>query len=314
MVGEPAPLTFFGVKHAGFRLLRTLPWFLAAALALVFAVAAAGYTTFTLKRTREYGVAPPALAVSNDTATLARGEHLAHTLGGCAKCHGEDFGGQVMSDEPVMRLVAPNLTPGRGSAVRDYVDRDWARAILHGVGPDSRSLMVMPSKELSSFADDDIAAIVSFMKTVPAVDRELGRTDVKLLGRVVFGLTAAPVLSAEGYDHSRRRRTAPAADGSRAHGEYLSGICRGCHGPDLRGGVVLHPGAPPAADISPQAMALWDYPAFERALRTGIGRDGHVLNEAMPWRAMQGLTAEELRALWLGLRQDKNDDRLPLLR
>ena len=80
--------------------------------------------------------------------------------------------------------------------------------------------------------------------------------------------------------------------------------CRGCHGPELRGGIVIRPGAPPSGDISPRAMAAWTYTDFEEALRRGKGRNGRTLDPAMPWDATRGLSDEEMRALWLGLRQE----------
>jgi cytochrome c553 len=273
-------------------------------LLLSAVIAAFGAGRFMLRRTRVHGAAHPVIAFRDDEATRARGEHLARTLGGCAHCHGDDFGGRVMSDEPVFHLVAPNLTRGAGSAVLEHQPGDWARAIVHGVGRSGRSLVVMPSRELSALADADVAALVAFMQSVPPVDRDPGRTEVKPLGYVVFGLTGGKVLSAEGYEHPLRLRTAPEPRANRAYGEYLTAVCRGCHGPDLRGGIVVHPGGPPSADISPNAMLAWDFPAFEAALRTGVGRGGRPLDESMPWRATRGLTPEELRALWLGLRQD----------
>jgi hypothetical protein len=67
---------------------------------------------------------------------------------------------------------------------------------------------------------------------------------------------------------------------------------------------VIHPGSPPSADISPAAVSRWELASFERALREGRGRDGRTLDEAMPWRSLKNLSNDELRALWLALRQE----------
>jgi hypothetical protein len=72
----------------------------------------------------------------------------------------------------------------------------------------------------------------------------------------------------------------------------------------LRGGIVLHPGSPPSADISPAVVSNWVFATLERALREGRGSDGRVLDAAMPWRSMKSLSNDELRALWLALRQE----------
>lgn len=281
-----------------------------ALVGLVAGVAVAGLVgnrRYAARRDRVYAVTAAGPAIPNDEATVSRGRHLATTLGGCAECHGADFGGKLMGDDPPIRVVAPNLTRGAGSATAGYTDADWYRAIVHGVNRQQRSLLVMPSKDLGSLAETDIAAIIAFLKTAPPVDRSLPRAETKALGTVLFGLTNAPVLSAEEVDHAAPGvpKAPPPFGVTRVYGEYLTNVCRGCHGATLRGGIVPHPGSPPSADISPAAMKGWDYGAFERALREGKKRDGSNLDPNMPWQGVtKNLTPEEMRALWLGLRQE----------
>ncbi|HEY0462612.1 MAG TPA: c-type cytochrome, partial [Polyangiaceae bacterium] len=221
-----------------------------------------------------------------------------------AECHGADFGGRVFAETPLFRAVAPNLTRGNGSAIRAYSERDWSNAIVHGVRPSRRSLLLMPSKELASFDDQDVSAIIAFLQTLPAVDRMPGVSTVSPLGEILIGLVGIPIFSAEDIDHGARRAAAPETGPTREYGGYLLNVCRGCHGPDLRGGLVIHPGSPPSADISPAVVSRWEFANLERALREGRGRDGRVLDAAMPWRSMKDLSNDELRALWLGLRQE----------
>jgi cytochrome c553 len=273
-------------------------------LAGSFAAAVVGYVKFAERRERTFATGTALPLVRADRAALDRGQHLARTLGGCAKCHGEDFGGQVMVDTAVMRVVAPNLTPGRGSVVRGFADRDWLRAILSGTAQDGRSLLIMPAKELRSLADEDVSSLVAFARTLPPVNRDLGKSEVSLLGAVVLGLTNAPLFSAEGFDHGHRHAPAVEAGPTPEYGLYLARTCRGCHGDDLQGGTQIEPGGPPSADISARAMKHWSFAQFERALRAGKRRDGSDLHPSMPWRATSGLSAEEMRALWLGLCQE----------
>ena len=251
-----------------------------------------------------YAIATANSAVERTATALARGEHLARGIAGCAVCHGADFGGRVFAETPLFRVVAPNLTQGRGSGVRGYTERDWATAIVHGVGRNERSLLLMPSKELASFADRDVAAMIAFLQTLPPVDRAPGVSAVNSLGKIAVGLLGIPLFSAENMDHGARRAVPPETAATREYGTYLLNVCRGCHGQDLRGGIVIHPGAPPSANISPSAVSRWEFATFERALREGKGNDGRVLDDAMPWRSMKNLTDDELRALWLGLRQE----------
>jgi cytochrome c553 len=279
-----------------------LRWSLAALAVVLLSSSLVGWLRFRARSGRLYTLPPASLAIDQGSAALARGEHLARGLAGCAQCHGADFGGRVMVETPLFRAVASNLTRGNGSAVRGYSERDWANAIVHGVKPNRRSLLLMPSKEVGSFDDRDVAAMIAFLRNLPPVDRAPGVSAVSSLGKVVIGLFGIELFSAEAIDHTAPRAPAPEKAATPQYGKYLLNVCRGCHGQDLRGGIVIHPGAPPSADISP-AVSNWEFASFERALREGRGRDGHLLDESMPWRSMKSLSDDELRALWLGLGQ-----------
>src|SRR4249919_1801784 len=67
---------------------------------------------------RVYAANDPPLTMLRDPQTLAHGAHLFVTHG-CAECHGANGAGKLVFDGgPVMRVVAPNITPG--SMVRDH--------------------------------------------------------------------------------------------------------------------------------------------------------------------------------------------------
>jgi hypothetical protein len=82
-----------------------------ALLAALLAVGAIGRARWSSRQQRKYLAPRLDLAVGGDPQTVARGRHLARTLGGCTECHGADLGGRVMADEPMLRLVAPNGLP-----------------------------------------------------------------------------------------------------------------------------------------------------------------------------------------------------------
>jgi cytochrome c553 len=272
-------------------------------LALLVVIAAAGLLRFQAKATRSHRVPDRTVHVENTPAQLARGEHLARTLGGCTECHGEALSGKIMDDNALLRVSAPNITRGRGGVVADYTAADWLRAILHGIDREGRNLIVMPSKELRTFSDQDIAAMIAYMQTVRPVDAEVPASKVSLLGQVVLGLAGEDLWSANGIDHAEPRdRLVTPSGATAAHGEYLIGVCKGCHGPNLQGGLRHGPDAPPSADISARAMAGWSRDQFERLLRQGKRRDGSDVSPAMPWRPLGKVTDEELTAMWLALR------------
>ncbi|MBC8067468.1 MAG: hypothetical protein IAG13_03970 [Deltaproteobacteria bacterium] len=274
-------------------------------LVLVLAAAAAfGALRFAQRRDRVYPVEAMGLTVSDDAERIARGRHLAHSVAGCAYCHGEDLGGQVLDDNGMVRLVASNLTPGEGGVVEHYTDDDWVRAILEGVDPRGRALWVMPSAHLRFLADSDVAAIVAYCRQLAPVDRVLPRSDASVLARIMTGLTGGEVWSVEEIDHELARpATPPPVAADREYGTYLIGSCLGCHGNDRKGGKVVHPGAPPSADISPRAMTSWTEDELRKTLSTGVRPDGSHLDPGMPWQVLRELDDVELRALWLALEQ-----------
>lgn len=130
-------------------------------MVLFVAVATAwvGVLRFRSAASRAHAIPPIAARAEATPAALARGRHLATTLGGCADCHAANFAGRVMEDNALLRLAPPNITPA--GVVRGYSDSDWYRALLHGVNPRGQNLVMMPSKELRTFSDADVLAIIA---------------------------------------------------------------------------------------------------------------------------------------------------------
>ncbi|MEZ0311815.1 MAG: c-type cytochrome [Myxococcota bacterium] len=287
------------------RALRVIGFFLLGVFVVMAAAAVIGHMRFAQRRDKKHN--PPSFVVktADDPETLARGEHIARTIGGCAECHGADFGGQMLEQDPMFVMAPPNITAGKGSVVRDYHGDDWLRAIAYGVHRDGRSLIAMPSEELGKISDEDLSAVVSYLSQVPPVDREVTPTRLTALGSVVLGLMGAPIFAAEVAANRKAPETTPEPGETRAYGKYLIAVCHGCHGPALEGGIATHPGAPISADISPSAMAAWTFDELEAALRQGKRKSGGVMNpNEMPWGMTKQLTASEMRAVWLALRNE----------
>lgn len=236
---------------------------------------------------------------------LAWGEHIAVTRG-CIDCHGEDMGGALFADGmPVFRLHGSNLTSAGVGA--SYSDQDWVRAIRHGIGPDGKPLLFMPSYEYYYLSDADLAALIAYLKSLPAIQRELGDNKVGPLGRVLFFSGQLPLIPAEMIDHEAPRPEAPPRGATVAYGEYLAHGCIGCHGTGFSGGTI--PGVPPdwpeASNLTPNeetGIGSWSRDDFFRAMREGKRPDGAELRaEYMPWPNMARFGDDELQALWMYL-------------
>jgi len=184
-------------------------WLVRIGLALLAVLAIAAATVFGITQARlahSYTIPAETVAIPSDPAALERGKHVA-TISGCVDCHGSDLAGRVFFENAMVgRFVASNLTRGNGGVGGRFADADWIAAIRHGVRPDGKPLLVMPAKEYFGLSDDDLGALIGYLKSLPAVDRELPRSTVSPMGRVLMvALKDMAILSAERIDHARAR-------------------------------------------------------------------------------------------------------------
>lgn len=274
---------------------------------IVLIAAAAIYGLTALRLSRTYTVEPPPLSVApdpNDAALVERGGYLLSAVTACADCHGADFGGGTLLEDPLLgNAYGPNLTRGAGGVGARFSDADWVRAIRHGIGGDGRNLIIMPSYEFYNFTERDLAAVIAYLKTVPPVDRTMPRTAFGPLGRTLLLAGLFPAPAVEMVDHDAPMRQTIAAGPGAEYGGYLASLaCMGCHKPDLSGGPL--PGAPPdalpAADLRPSGpVGGWTEAQFVQTIRTGVDPAGKVLDhKAMPWPFYMNMTDADLQAIY----------------
>src|SRR4030095_10134470 len=120
----------------------------------------------------KYDVSVETIPIPTDQASIARGEHIA-TIRMCRECHSEDLSGQFDAAPIMITLSVPNLTASIGGVGTTNTDEDWVRAIRHGVGYDGRGLVLMPSGTWYYLSDEDLGALIAYLKGLPPVDNEL---------------------------------------------------------------------------------------------------------------------------------------------
>ncbi len=132
---------------------------------------------------------------------------------------------------------------------------------------------------------------------------------------IVSGLAAAAAVGAAFF--APARPIAPVAPTSadvfsaatieRGRLAAAAGNCAGCHTTDdgavNAGGRPLHTpfGVVYTTNLTPDVetgIGAWSYPAFERAMRQGISRDGHHLYPAFPYTAFARMSDADLQALY----------------
>jgi cytochrome c553 len=274
---------------------------------LGFALTAFVYVASNARLNKHYAIDVPGMPLPTDGASLARGEHVARAIAKCTDCHGGMLEGNVVMHVPVLGLfAAPNLTGAPTGLAASLRDRDWFRAIRHGVAPDGRPLLLMPADDYVNLSDSDLVALVAWARTRLAVENPVPASRIGPLGRVLLLAGKFPILPAEAVDHSVRHVSAPPAGVTPEYGRYLAlaGGCAGCHGPGMSGGKVptLPPEAPPAANLTSAGLSGWSEADFFRVLREGKDPAGRALEDRwMPWKSAGTMTDEEIRAVWVYL-------------
>jgi hypothetical protein len=250
-----------------------------------------------------YDVPVPNLTRSTDPAVIARGDHLVHSIAGCAvaACHGQNLSGAEKSTEmgPLGQFAGPNITgAGLGAA---YSDGELARIVKHGVKKDGTTVRLMPAQDTSWMPDADILAIVSYIRTVPNVDRPNGVTVVGTLGKVLDRNDQIIWDVARRIDHTKVE-TPPAPEPTAAYGAYVARLCSGCHGEHLSGGPI--PGAPSSIPIplnlTPDSTGLkdWSFADFDKMMKTGVRKNGKTLDPFMPIESWKNFDDNEMHAVY----------------
>lgn len=106
------------------RLLRWTGAVVGAVVGLAVLALAAVYGISEYRIGRRYDVPAVALSLRDDSATIARGEHIA-TIRGCLDCHTGNLAGGKFIDVPLLGTVyASNLTRGKNGAASFFSDAD----------------------------------------------------------------------------------------------------------------------------------------------------------------------------------------------
>lgn len=264
----------------------------------------------------------PQVSASTDTAVIARGHYLVRNVVNCASCHGDPeaaktakegtelplSGGQVF-DVPPGKFYVRNITPDPTTGIGRYTDQAVARALRNGVGPDGRALL--PFMEIQGLSDDDLVAVVSYLRTQPPVHHDVPMHQYNLLGSIVKATVLAnPVGPRETpLKHSPRGATIE-------NGRYLAesaALCWACHtqrnmatgalvGPRYGGAIAFEQSAdhkyswsPPNITSDPTGR-LGSMTEDEFVTRFRAGR--LIEGSPMPWPSFGHMAEDDVRAIY----------------
>jgi mono/diheme cytochrome c family protein len=268
----------------------------------------------------------PDIRASGDSAVIARGRYLVYGPAHCAGCHvaPDDTAALRAGGEPPLaggytfvippgRFPVPNLTPDSATGIGRRSDGELARMLRHDVRADGRA--AVPFMNAQNASDEDLVALISFLRSLAPVRHEVPDRQPNFLGRAVLAFAIEPV----GPRGTPPATTPPGATVER--GEYLANgvaACVGCHtarsmvtgaytGPRFAGGTPEPVAGDPTRELaSPNLtpdsttgrIAGWSEDAFVARFRTG-----KVIAESfMPWESFTRMTDDDLRAIYRYLR------------
>ena len=266
----------------------------------------------------------PNIHASTDPTVVERGRYLVDGPAHCGECHGAvdppavSRGGRPLSGGqefklPVGTFRVPNITSDAETGIGLVKDEALARMIRYGVKPNGQT--ALPFMPYADLCDDDLTAIISYLRTQKPVRHAVPEHDVNQLGRVV----QAFVLEPKGPSKTPKKSFAP--EPTAAYGEYIThsiGNCMLCHTKvDMRTGAFAGPlfgggaeheafGNPAKRYVSPNLtpdprwgwLQGWDEETFVARFHGGRVH----ADSPMPWEAFQKLSESDLRAIYRYLR------------
>lgn len=254
------------------------------------------------KLNQHYANPTPDIQVTGTPDQIARGEKLANV---CVSCHtpgnqlplsGTNFAAQF-GLPPLGTIYAPNLTPA--GDIKDWSDGEVIRAIREGVHKSGRSLLIMPSNNFRYMSDDDVQALVAYLRAQPATGEPTPNTRFNLFGAIFTNLAdfrtgQSPVANVP----------SPQA-GTPEYGKYMVDIigCRDCHGAQLQGRVDNGQPGPPAGPNLTAIIPQWSEAQFMTYFNTGALPGGGqtplltlpsgFTEPRMPWPMVRAVTTDD---------------------
>jgi mono/diheme cytochrome c family protein len=279
------------------------------------------FVTVACRQNLKYEAPYPAIEASTDSSIVARGRHLAYGPAHCADCHysaadkekaakGEPvaLSGGYAFNLPIASIYAKNITPDKETGIGNMTDAEIARLLRYGVRPDGTAVFdFMPFHNLS---DEDMTAVVSFLRSQQPVRNKVPAHDFNTLGKVIKAFMIKPV----GPTGEVVKRMP--VDSTAVYGGYLANSvanCAGCHtnrdmmtgaaiGEAFAGGLRMDAEGDPkhyflTPNLTPDSTGKlfgWSQEQFLQRFRQGKIHPG----SHMPWTSFARMDDTELKAIY----------------
>jgi len=294
-------------------------------LVTILLLVIAGFFIFVQSTWNKKHEAPyPDIKASTDSAVIARGKYLVFGPAHCAECHGdmnkmkELAAGEIIPlcggwelpiDPGIMR--ARNITPDVETGIGKLTDGEIARTMRYSVGSDGRT--IFPFMPFQNMSDEDLTAIISFLRSQPAVKNKIEPSALNFLGKAIQAVGMIQPIFPEGTPPKTVK-----IDSTIEYGSYIANSvanCKGCHtdrdlktgkfiGEPFAGGFHMPPDAFSKGfafitpnltpDVETSRLKDWAEQAFINRFRQGRIYE----TSPMPWGPFSRLDEVELKALY----------------
>jgi len=264
----------------------------------------------------------PHYAAAQDAKRLERGAYLMGSIVACGNCHAQrDEKGRVLADkglsggfvfdERPFKAFAANITPDAETGIGKWTEAQLVRAIREGIRPDGSLIgPPMPFEGYRQMSDDDVAAIVAWLRAQPPVKNAVPKS--------VYRIKLPPAWGPPIKD----KVAAPPRKDLVKYGAYLAGPlghCMECHTPWTERGIdktQLGAGGNPfpgpwgmavSRNLTPHETGLkgWTDAEIARAIREAKSRDGSPLKPPMAYDWYRNINDDDMKALIAYLRSLK---------
>jgi mono/diheme cytochrome c family protein len=248
---------------------------------------------------------------------VARGKYVFGAAGGCG-CHTEkdrpvNSGGRRY-DGPFGTVYSTNITPDAGTGIGRWTDAQVIEAIRSGRRPNGERLIpVHPYTVFNGMGQQDLQALVSYLRSLPPVDRA---NQPKRITVPLFESVFLPAWLVAFSPRETPPATVPTS--GLARGEYLVravGHCGECHTPrgvtqavDNSRFLAGNPKGPENSEVpnltpDPATGLRWSVEEIAEYLGSGYRPDGDLAG---------GLMAEVIQGTTAGYKDLTNADRLAI--
>ena len=252
---------------------------------------------------------------------VERGKYLVDGIMGCGNCHtpqgpngplpGKTLAGGLEFAHPgFFTAYSTNITPDPETGIGKWTDAELKVAIREGKRPDGSVIRPpMPFGLYRNIADSDLDAVVAYLRTVPAVKNAVPKSTYEIPLPPGYGppidkpVVAPPKADKVAYGaylagplgHCIECHTPPAANGRAQYDKLLGAGGRQFHGPwglSVAKNITSDPG---------QGLAKWSDAEIERAIRSGVDKQGQPLKPPMGYAYYAKVSVDDMAALiaWL---------------